>query len=266
LLLALLGMAASALRGHPGIDDILDRIKEAIAPSGEYAALSRRLVADWLNTTKNLADPIRLNFESQWEYLPAPLTTMERKNAKVKFDNFKSEKEDFSLEDETHPSNYFSRNWRVERIRIVNCKAISDLTFQIKDSSGIAPWLMLLGDNGTGKSTVLRSVALALIGEKYFDRLKTEMELDLAGFVRDGCEFAEITVYISGTTKPRKMRIYKSGIVWSSADAAPRYSSSDTVPPVCCRAKPRPARLVNTMLELRACSTQPCRWSIHDRG
>lgn len=63
----------------------------------------------------------------------------------------------------------------ISRIEISNFKAIENLRFDMKSSrankSG-APGLMILGENSTGKSSVLSAIALALIGRKEASKLK----------------------------------------------------------------------------------------------
>ena len=53
---------------------------------------------------------------------------------------------------------------RLERIEIDNYKAIEHLELVFRESFGDKePWLLLLGENGVGKSSVLKAVALALM-------------------------------------------------------------------------------------------------------
>jgi len=63
----------------------------------------------------------------------------------------------------------------ISRIRISNFKAIESLDFQLPSSrsnkSGM-PALMILGENSTGKSSVLAAIALALVGKKEAAKLK----------------------------------------------------------------------------------------------
>lgn len=51
----------------------------------------------------------------------------------------------------------------VRRLTIENLRSIRDLDFQV-DAHEAAGWHVFLGDNGAGKSTVVRSLALALMG------------------------------------------------------------------------------------------------------
>ncbi|MFK0278373.1 AAA family ATPase [Ensifer sp. NPDC090286] len=53
----------------------------------------------------------------------------------------------------------------LRRVEITNFRALRDLKLEFGEpGSERAPWLMLLGENATGKSTVLQAIALALAG------------------------------------------------------------------------------------------------------
>jgi hypothetical protein len=53
----------------------------------------------------------------------------------------------------------------LRRVRIKNIRSITDLDWSIKPAKGPG-WHVVIGDNGAGKSTFLRSIALALVGPK----------------------------------------------------------------------------------------------------
>ena len=53
----------------------------------------------------------------------------------------------------------------LKRLRIEDVRSIADLELSLVDDAGdIRKWTLLLGENGTGKSTVLRCIALLLCG------------------------------------------------------------------------------------------------------
>ena len=54
----------------------------------------------------------------------------------------------------------------IQKIEIRNIRSVRNFTWEISDPDSLAGWHVLIGDNGSGKSTVLRSIALALVGEK----------------------------------------------------------------------------------------------------
>ncbi|MDV2979795.1 UNVERIFIED_CONTAM: AAA family ATPase [Actinomycetes bacterium ARC8] len=68
------------------------------------------------------------------------------------------------------------RNGGLESIRVDRFKGIQTLTLQIprRKKSKAAPCLVLLGENATGKSSVLQAVALALLGVSQARKLRLE--------------------------------------------------------------------------------------------
>src|SRR5262245_56443913 len=50
----------------------------------------------------------------------------------------------------------------LKSVRLSNIRAIDDLTWEIPEAR--AGWNVIIGDNGAGKSTFLRAIALALVG------------------------------------------------------------------------------------------------------
>ena len=59
----------------------------------------------------------------------------------------------------------------VTGIRIENVRSIERLSWEIEPERA-AGWHVLIGDNGSGKSSVLRSIALALIGKSGAEALQ----------------------------------------------------------------------------------------------
>lgn len=85
---------------------------------------------------------------------------------------FDARRSDVSTEDATGLENYRAVARYIERIRIENFGAIGLLQLDLSGSmSSLAPCFALLGENGVGKSTVLRAVAMALSGKAYTRRL-----------------------------------------------------------------------------------------------
>lgn len=79
----------------------------------------------------------------------------------------------------------------LRRLKIRNLRSIADLDLSFSKPSGEArKWTYLLGENGTGKSSVLRSVALALAG--------SDAAAELVGvpddWIRLGCDEANVEV------------------------------------------------------------------------
>ncbi len=89
------------------------------------------------------------------------------------------------------------KNVYLDRIVLKNFKCFSDLTLKLPDYSddtSSEPWLVFLGENGVGKSSVLKAIALALMGQKYLDSLN----LKVTSLLKYGKQKGFIRVYGKG--------------------------------------------------------------------
>ena len=81
----------------------------------------------------------------------------------------------------------------LRRLTIENIRALADLDLDLSDGEGTRKWTFLLGENGVGKSTVLRAAALVLAGS---DALP-ELLGDVDGWVRDGAKVGRVTATLA---------------------------------------------------------------------
>jgi len=198
---------------------------EAAALSGvteEYSAAVRQVLqADAVNTGA------AVDVAATPNQAPA-----DRSRAKEAFDQHLVEQRAFSISDaiaqkavlRSDPvasdavdlERFVTNDWLVERITLSNVRAIRALDLDLNprgrsiaasatQPGGTTPWSMLLGENATGKSTVLKSAVLALAGRNYVDDLIARERIRPSTFVRTGEEAAEITVQLGDAT--RKLRI-----------------------------------------------------------
>jgi len=101
----------------------------------------------------------------------------------------------------------------VESIEVRNFKAIEHLKTKIfnqvnaDDPTPVKyPWLMLLGENGVGKSTFLHALTLALAGQKYVDSLqKTPQDI-----LRHGCDEGDVKIFLYGDKDPIEMKFSRN--------------------------------------------------------
>ena len=102
---------------------------------------------------------------------------------------------------------FVTNDWLVEGITLTNVRAIPELELdmnpgrhtgdvQAPEQAGPTPWSLLLGENATGKSTVLKAAVLALVGKEYNDALIDGGHVRPGSFVRTGESEATVTVQL----------------------------------------------------------------------
>jgi len=105
----------------------------------------------------------------------------------------------------------------VEKIELKNIKTFSHQVFDLTNSSeGSAPWMMLLGENGAGKSTVLKSLAMILSDASYFLRMIEEELINPNRFIRHGTKVGVIKVWLTGMKNPRVLELRKDKFTYIS--------------------------------------------------
>jgi len=103
----------------------------------------------------------------------------------------------------------------IDSFEIKNIRAITSLEWRSPSKNGSrAGWHVIIGDNGAGKSTVLRAVALALVGQKNAEALRQ----DWSAWLRSGIVAGNVTVAVqdhsddSWAGKGKKMSNYYLGV------------------------------------------------------
>ena len=124
------------------------------------------------------------------------------------FDQTKQEELLSSVESDSEKDNeifYRSARW-IQRVEIKNFKAIRELVIDFPDEqSGQSPWLVLLGENSVGKSSILQAVALTLMGEEKANAL----DLNPKDFINRNHKglTTEVNVYLTSPKEPVQLRI-----------------------------------------------------------
>lgn len=166
-----------------------------LKPDLPFLALRRQLLDQWPHERKTIGSVLRggtLNFGSD-------------KVAAV-FETYRDHlelRESFSVEDDGRKDDYYLKARLIERLEIRNFKGIRDLKLSLLGSQADGPCLLLLGENGTGKSSILQAVALALMGREHQDRLAG---LDASSYVADGEEEGSVRVHLTGNLEPVELR------------------------------------------------------------
>ncbi|SCB62100.1 TIGR02646 family protein [Rhizobium aethiopicum] len=214
-------MLLQTLQGYAGGSEsdgfaqtIVTQLKEMMSPTAAYAGMCRQLVNAALAGLPSSEAAMLGNATALLGLRRRQTSRSEQRAAKVALTQFQSERESYSLEDdgEQGTTAYLRAGSRfVERIKAQNLRAISKLDLNVADTAGQAPWLMLLGENAAGKSTMLQALVLALVGDRYRNQLIDSLGLEPRTMVKAGASFGEISVKLSGATEPRVLRIYEDG-------------------------------------------------------
>ncbi|UUY07706.1 AAA family ATPase [Pseudomonas sp. J452] len=102
---------------------------------------------------------------------------------------------------------YRAKSQYISRVKIKNFGPINvlDLDLSLSESPQ-APSFALLGENGVGKSTVLRALALALSGKAYAKKLK----LSSSKLLSEGALYGEVRISIVGGEDDIIMKLHRN--------------------------------------------------------
>ena len=115
--------------------------------------------------------------------------------------------------------NYLLLEHFVDKIELTNIKTFKKQTFDLsKSGNAMAPWLMLLGENGTGKSTVLKSLCMNLCDGDYFQSMVHQGLLDPTKFIRYRTKRGIIKVWMTSKTKPRILEFTKTNVKFTNTE------------------------------------------------
>ena len=90
----------------------------------------------------------------------------------------------------------------ISKIRLKNIKCFpGEVAIDLSQpSTGNPSWTLLLGDNGTGKTSFLRCIAMCLCDETSASGLLTELS---GNIIRDGCKDAAIELHLASANQPK---------------------------------------------------------------
>jgi len=197
-------------------------LKNFLAPPVEFIAMSRSCLQQWAIEFSNAHPEFTSTLDSlltmQTAFTPesdvavrrnkvAPLVKKQqtRRSAKAQpaqaaqpdakaqasetvknFQVHEAAQASYSLENKSEREKFFATTRFIESIEIKNFKVIKHLKLAFTQTLDAGSWLLILGENGTGKSSVLNAVALALMGEKERIRLGLNDGSQLATYATNG--------------------------------------------------------------------------------
>ena len=197
-------------------DDVWKFAEQMLHPEAPYLQLKRQLLRSWIpvNLDVSKIDPQRADL---WvgSFAPGKDESSGRDRAFEQQSVYEKQIESSSVESESESNTYRARTAYIERVEIQGFTSMETFNFSFSDSAsetgGNAPWLMLLGENGVGKTSVLKAIDLALAGPKRFEAMKDDPTMqDLQDLFREN---AYVRVFLSSQKEP--MEIRRDGSNWS---------------------------------------------------
>jgi uncharacterized protein (TIGR02646 family) len=181
--------------------DMTDPRVTRLTDVGEvYAAMRRQFVKYWLAV---LSDEEKVRQQASRE----------------NYNSYKQRIDSSSVAPKMPAEGYFIRGQFIEQIAIRNFKGIQELTIRVGEGKGAqVPWLALLGENASGKSSVLQAVAMTLIGADYLNRLPLQPE----DVLRYGSSSGSVSISLTGRTEPIVMEFRRGSSTFEVRPSAPQ--------------------------------------------
>ncbi len=203
-------------KADPGqIEELSEWLRECVGPAHEYAALHRQILVS-RGHEELLTELSTHQSTSASTQDVLHRTKAQKQRVEKEFEAFSQVQDDYSLDVEADRKKYYSKSRRIERVEIRNLKSIRRMKLNLGFGSGSSAWTMFLGENGTGKSTVLQALSLALGGAKYFHTLVTELGIEPAEFVRYRCKSGSIKVFLG--PKPNELHFHADHVEFVNAN------------------------------------------------
>lgn len=112
---------------------------------------------------------------------------------------------------------YETAQW-IERVVVRNFRPIRHVDIDLaRSTSDRGPWTVLLGENGSGKSSILQAIALCMIG----GRQRRDLGIDARKFLRYGARKGLVQVYLSGRPEPLELRWAKGEDKFTGPEPVP---------------------------------------------
>ena len=177
------------------------QLRSHMSPAAPFLASKRQFI-------RRMAKELRSGLSDRdWELLQVSgAATKHAMNlggttaAESQFQRILKSKQRHSVEDEGKAARraYFSGVRRIERIEILNFKKIRNLELIVPPASRRESWLAVLGENSTGKSSLLQAIALALLGKLHLAKL----DLDARQFLTHGESSGYVKVHLTNVFGP----------------------------------------------------------------
>ena len=200
----------------PDWTEALKNLEELTEEHQEFAGLKRQYVNAALEKI-NPETKISGTRSLESNYV---VTKELKEEAKSDYEDFYKHLEGLSVNMSLEQNKeYMLLEHNIEKIELTNIKTFKQQSFDLTQSeSGAAAWLMLLGENGTGKSTILKSLCMNLCDVAYFQSMIREGFLEPAKFIRHRTRKGVIKVWITSKTQPRVLEFTKKSVKFTNTE------------------------------------------------
>lgn len=204
-------LALALADGGPG--EVENRIAEIVGPGRTYAMARRQAAARWLEHTLSAeVDSLRATQLDATEVAQeVQASEPHRKQAFKRLERHEAQQVTAGIRDTAT----YARTTRITRVRLENFRGVEELEFEVPTTG----WKMLIGENGTGKSSILQALAIALMGREQAKRLIGRGDLDPSKLVRRGATSARIVVHQAASMEPVEVGITRQGIKYPKGSA-----------------------------------------------
>lgn len=185
----------------------------------EYAGIRRQFTRMWIDKETTGARVLERASKGPVGKVGV-VSPLQQEMTRQDFEAFRSEAQSYSVAAEEAEGYFIATRW-IRSIEIRNFRVIGDLRLDFPSTppSGETPWLMLLGENGSGKSSVLQAMALALMGDAYRNRLELP---PVSTLIRHGKSSAFVAVELDGAPDPIELHIGRRSRRIRASEADPK--------------------------------------------
>lgn len=206
----------TSIRIDRTMNDFVETVTSMFMNKSQHIAVQRAILKQWLDKERDIRELIFTGVANANLNKGFISSLLKVRSQLVKpLRNFYSEPimHTASLKTYKAPASGSSANKRtkkittrinLDRIEVKNFKAIEELTISFPQShSKQESWLMFLGENGVGKSTMLQALTLTLMGSDYFS--KSGLRLKAKDVLRHECHEGHVKIYSRESEHPVEM-------------------------------------------------------------
>lgn len=185
----------------------LGALTEASAP---YAGMKRQLLRS-LPASSTLLTAGAQGLQLGRGHDMAIVSKARRARAQKSYRDFEALQSSYSLSDEEGRKLARYQQRTIERISLRHFKGVRHVDIDLVAEGNQGGWLMMLGENSTGKSSLLQAIALCLTGADYFAELVKDGRLIPKDLVNSRARRAVVTVKLTGFIAAHQMIVTASG-------------------------------------------------------